>query len=123
MIGVTVTAEDTVSKRQFKPSWQDVEGERFKKQVPRLEGTQDVKPERAFRWAHRQQIESYGREGIPSGTYFSVEPDARYRASDHALISVPYSDQDFRVSENLAGEMNLSTTRPIPGSKMERHEQ
>lgn len=89
-------------------------------QVPRDAHGQP--PTRAYRYAHHQAVAGYRSEGVPRGTYFSIsQPDGRYKAADHQLVSVPYSDEYFRSSVNFSGEHYLSTTATVPPEMVRRH--
>lgn len=110
-----MAAGDHLAGDQFASVYRDQE------MVPRHAETGEP-PTAAYRYAHKDAVKGYQSEGIPRGTYFSIDkPDPRYKARDHELVSVPYSDEHFRSSINLEGEHNLSTRRAVPPEQVRRH--
>lgn len=89
--------------------------------VPRHNETGEP-PKTLFRWAHHEAVKGYLSNGVPSGTHFALEAsDDRYRASDHELISVPYSDALFRSSESSTGTLYAATTSTVPPQQVRQH--
>lgn len=123
-----MSASEHLSGAQFAPVARKVikdfgEHGQFERmeEVPRHTET-GAAPTRAYRWAHHEAVKGYLSEGVPRGTYFSIDkPDDRYRASDHQLVSVPYSDAHFRSSVNMQGEHYVSTTTTVPSHLVTRH--
>jgi len=122
-----VTVSDCLGK-QFVPVFQNISREypghgviTNLQPVPRHVET-GAPPSTVYRYAHHEAVRQYQQEGIPKNTYFSIEqPDDRYRASDHQLISVPYSDQYFRSSLSSTGAHYVATTGPMPSDQMTKH--
>ena len=112
-----MAASEHLSGEQFKSVFLP---EQKYREVPRHNETGEP-PKEVYRWAHQKAVEGYEHEGVPSGTHFSLdEPDDRYKASDHILISAPYSDENFRSSHNMQGEHYVATTGQLPAEKVKR---